>query len=308
MATSTREILTTATSPDEGPIKRKASLRADHGEPRGSSYLPAMAANSNSTLPTRSQGAPTGTRIDLRNVSTLPPDDIDKERAKNQARAYGAVIGELTEKFFADGRFAMLIIFQGMDASGKDGSVRAAFGQSSPINTKVTSWQKPTELEMRHDFLWRIHKEAPARGDIAIWNRSHYEDVLVQRVHRWVDEATIDKRFAAINDFERNLRDDSNTIILKFLLHTSKQEQEHQLRERLVEPDKHFKHNPNDWKEREHWEAYMDAYNDVIARSEFPWIIVPTDKRWYRDYAIARAVRDALEDLSLEWPPLPAEA
>ena len=201
----------------------------------------------------------------------------------------------------------MLVIFQGMDASGKDGAVRAAFSQSSPINLEVTSWKKPTEREMRHDFLWRIHQQAPAKGNIAIWNRSHYEDVLIQRVHGWIDEATVDARFQAINEFERNLRDDNNTLILKFLLHTSKEEQALQLQERLDETDKHYKHNPNDWKEREHWDAYMDAYNDVLRRSEIPWFVVPTDNRWFRDYAIARAVREALEALQLEWPPLPSE-
>lgn len=239
----------------------------------------------------------------LRNTPTTPPPDIDKKRAKNQARAFGAVIGELTEKFGADGRYAMLVIFQGMDASGKDGAVKAAFGQSSPINTRVTSWKKPTDREMAHDFLWRVHKETPAKGEIAIWNRSHYEEVLIQRVHGWIDEATVDERFASINDFERHL-ERNGTIILKFLLHTSYEEQEEQLRERIDEPDKHYKHNPGDWEERKHWDAYMDAYQDVVDRSELPWTIVPTDKRWYRSYAIAKAVRDRLEALDLRWPPL----
>ncbi len=255
-------------------------------------YLPGMAD-------------PEQRELDLRNIPTTPPEDAQKDRAKNQARAYGAVIGELTEKFAADGRFAMLIIFQGMDASGKDGAVRAAFGQSSPINTQVTSWKKPTDLEMRHDFLWRIHHKAPAKGDIAIWNRSHYEDVLVQRVHDWIGEATVDERFEAINAFERHLQR-SGTVILKFLLHTSYEEQAEQLQERIDERDKHYKHNPGDWEERKHWEAYMDAYNDVLRRSELPWVVVPTDKRWYRDYAISKAVRDRLEALNLEWPALEA--
>ena len=246
---------------------------------------------------------PATTAVRLRDIPTVPPDDIDKKRAKNQARAFGAVIGELTEKFGADGRYAMLIIFQGMDASGKDGSVKAAFGQSSPINIRVTSWKKPTSDELAHDFLWRVHKETPAKGEIAIWNRSHYEDVLIQRVHGWIDEEAVDGRFRSINDFERHL-ERNGTIILKFFLHTSYEEQEKQLQERLDEHDKHYKHNPGDWEEREHWDAYMDAYQDVLDRSELPWTIVPTDKRWYRSYAIAKAVRDKLEALNLEWPPL----
>ena len=240
---------------------------------------------------------------DLREIPTTPPEGIEKARAKNQARAFGADIGKLTEKFGADGRYAMLIIFQGMDASGKDGSVKAAFGQSSPINIRVTSWKKPSDREMAHDFLWRVHKETPPKGEIAIWNRSHYEDVLIQRVRGWIDEETVAGRFESINDFERHLQR-NGTIILKFLLHTSYEEQEEQLRERIDEHDKHYKHNPGDWEERKHWDAYMDAYSDVLERSEVPWIIVPTDKRWYRSYAIAKHVREALEALNLEWPPL----
>ena len=259
-------------------------------------YLPAMAETASEQTAVRE-------KLDLREIPTTPPDKYEKDRAKNQARAFGAVIGELTEKFAADGRHAMLIIFQGMDASGKDGAVRAAFGQSSPINTQVTSWKKPTDLEMRHDFLWRVQQKAPAKGDIAIWNRSHYEDVLIQRVHHWIDEETVDGRFRSINDFERHLQR-NGTIILKFLLHTSYDEQKEQLQERLDEHDKHYKHNPGDWEERKHWGAYMDAYNDVLNRSEVPWIVVPTDKRWYRDYAISKEVRQCLEALNLEWPPL----
>ena len=242
---------------------------------------------------------------DLTAIPTTPPDDADKARARKQAKAYASVIGELTEQFAAVQTHALLVIFQGMDASGKDGAVRAAFGRSSPANLRVHGFKKPTELERRHDFLWRVHQRAPARGEVAIWNRSHYEDVLIQRVRGWIDEETVDHRFEAINAFERNLQRDNHTIILKFLLHTSKEEQEAQLRERLEERDKHYKHNPGDWEERELWDDYMAAYNDVLARSEVPWTIVPTDKRWWRDYVVSKAVRDALEGLNMSWPELP---
>ena len=241
----------------------------------------------------------------LNEIPTLPPDDADKSRAKKQARAYASVIGELVEQFAAVGSHAMLILFQGMDASGKDGAVRAAFGRSTPAPLRVHSFKAPTPLERRHDFLWRVHREAPAKGQIAIWNRSHYEDVLIQRVRGWIDEDTVDARFAAINAFERNLQRDNDTVILKFLLHTSKEEQREQLLERLEERDKHHKHNPGDWAEREHWDAYREAYDDVLRRSEVPWTIVPTDKRWWRDYVVAKAVRDALGGLGMEWPGLP---
>ena len=245
--------------------------------------------------------------MDLRTTPTTPPEGLTKDRVKQQARAYASVIGELAEQFGAVRSHALLVIFQGMDASGKDGAVRAAFGRSSPANLRVTSFKKPTERELAHDFLWRIHPHAPAKGEIAIWNRSHYEDVLIQRVHGWIDEATVEARFDAINAFERNLQRDNDTIILKFLLHTSKEEQEEQLRERLEERDKHWKHNPGDWREREHWDAYMDAYNDVLTRSEVPWIVTPTDKRWYRDYLVSKTVRDALEGLDMAWPGLPED-
>ena len=255
----------------------------------GASYLPLMAH-------------------DLTTIPTTPPEGASKEKARKQAKAYASVIGDLTTQFAAVGSHAMLIVFQGMDASGKDGAVRKAFSRSSPANLHVTSFKKPTELEMRHDFLWRVHQHAPAKGDIAIWNRSHYEDVLIQRVHGWIDDDTVDARFEAINAFERNLQRDNDTIILKFLLHTSKDEQEEQLRERLEEPDKHYKHNPGDWAEREHWDAYIEAYNDVLRRSEIPWVVTPTDKRWWRDYLVSKTIMDALQDLDMEWPGLPPEA
>lgn len=241
-------------------------------------------------------------KLDLTKIPTTPPDSFEKVRAKKQAKAFGTVIGDLVEQFAAVQTHALLIIFQGMDASGKDGAVRAAFERSTPANISVNGWGKPTPLEMRHDFLWRLNQQTPAKGNIVVWNRSHYEDVLIQRVHKWVDEKTVNNRFNAINAFERNLIEDNNTIILKFLLHTSFEEQKVQLQERIDDPRKHHKHNPNDWKEREHWDEYMAAYNDVLNRSDHPWIIVPTDKRWYRDYLVSKAIMDALEGLDMKWP------
>ena len=243
--------------------------------------------------------------IDLRKIPTLPPEDMDKQKAERQARAFGAEIGQLSEQFAAVGKKAMLVIFQGMDASGKDGGVKAAFGQATPLNLRVSAWKKPTELEMRHDFLWRINQAAPAKGEIAIWNRSHYEDVLIQRVHGWIDEERVTHRIEAINAFEKLLQFDNDTIIIKFMLHTSKEEQEQQLQERINDPAKHHKHNANDWEERRYWDQYIDAYNDVLNRSAVPWVIVPTDKRWYRDYLVSKTIRQALVDLQMEWPPLP---
>lgn len=241
----------------------------------------------------------------LSEISTLPPEGADKARAKKQAKAFGSVIGDLVEQFAAVQSHALLIIFQGMDASGKDGAVRAAFGRCTPAPLRVHSFKAPTPLERRHDFLWRVHRQAPAKGHVAIWNRSHYEDVLIQRVRGWIDEDTVRARFEAINAFERNLQRDNDTVILKFLLHTSEAEQREQLMERLVERDKNYKHNPGDWAEREQWDAYRAAYDDVLRRSEVPWTIVPTDRRWWRDFVVAGAVKQALEGLDMEWPSLP---
>ncbi len=246
-------------------------------------------------------------KIDLNKLPTTPPEGADKTRSRKQAKAYAAEIADYVDQFGAVKSHAMLVIFQGMDASGKNGAVEAAFEQTSPLNLRVHSFKKPTEEEAAHDFLWRAHAHAPAKGQVAIWNRSHYEDVLIQRVHGWIDNERVSERFRAINAFERLLIEDNDTIVLKFLLHIGKDEQEKQLQERLDEPDKHYKHNPGDWEERKHWDEYMAAYNDVLARSEVPWAIVPTDSRWYRDILVAKAVMDAFEGLNMEWPALDVE-
>ena len=160
-----------------------------------------------------------------------------------------------------------------MDASGKDGAASNVFKECHPSGINVYSFKKPTEEEFAHDFLWRVHKQAPAKGMIQIFNRSQYEDVLIQRVHKWIDEETVDRRIKAINAFEELLTFDNSTIIFKFYLHLSKEQQAIELRERIDEKEKHWKHNDNDWKEREHWEEYMRCYEDVINRSSIPWII-----------------------------------
>lgn len=168
----------------------------------------------------------------------------------------------------------------------------------------MVSFKKPTEEEFAHDFLWRVHKHTPAKGMIQIFVRSHYEDVLIQRVHNWIDEERVNKRIQAINAFEELLQFDNNTHIFKFYLHISKEQQEEELKERLNESDKYWKHNANDWKEREYWDDYMRCYEDVINRSTIPWTIVPVDQRWYRDYVISKTLVEALEKLDMKYPPL----
>ncbi len=242
--------------------------------------------------------------MQLNSISTLPPNDLSKKEARAQTKQWVKRIGELQNILFAQAKHSVLVIFQGMDASGKDGAVRTVFEECHPQGIKVKSFKKPTEEEFAHDFLWRVHKECPAKGMIQIFNRSHYEEVLIQRVHRWIDDEMVDKRFESINAFERLLQYGSNTVVLKFYLHISEDQQAIELQQRLDEPEKYWKHNDNDWKEREHWEEYRKAYQDVIDRSEIPWYIVPVDKRWYRDYVVAKTLAEALEKLNLEYPPL----
>jgi len=166
------------------------------------------------------------------------------------------------------------------------------------------SFKKPTEEEFAHDFLWRIHKIVPGKGQIAIFNRSHYEDVLIQRVHSWISEEQVEKRMNSINAFEELLQYDNNTLIMKFFLHISYDQQTEELQERIDEPEKHYKHNAGDWEERKHWDKYMSCYEDVLNNSKIPWHIVPVDSRWYRDYVISKTLVEALEGLGMEYPDL----
>lgn len=194
----------------------------------------------------------------------------------------------------------MLVVLQGMDGSGKDSVVHRVFSACRITGLTLTAFKKPTEEELAHDFLWRVHKATPRRGMIAIFNRSHYEDILIQRVHGWIDQKRVEQRMNAINAFEELLAFDNNTQIFKFYLHISKEEQKKQLLERLEDPDKYWKHNPNDWKEREHWDAYMTAYEYAINQSVIPWHICPAGDRWYRDYFVARALVEGLEQLPMQ--------
>ncbi len=245
--------------------------------------------------------------MNLNDIPTTAPADLDRDKAEKVTKDRAKRIAELHQQLVAEGKHSVLIILQGMDASGKDGAMRNVFGECTPFGLRAVGWKKPTELEFAHDFLWRIHQEAPAKGEMVIFNRSHYEDVLIQRVHGWIDEERVDRRIASINAFEELLTYDNNTLILKFYLHLSKEQQEEELRERLEEHDKHYKHNDGDWAEREHWEEYRAAYQDVIDRSSIPWHVVPVDQRWYRDYVMTKIILRELEALNLQWPDLKTE-
>ena len=245
--------------------------------------------------------------IQLSTISTRPPAGLDKDEIEDLTKDYAKRLSDLHQVLKAEKKHNVLVILQGMDASGKDGAVKSVFKYCTHNNIFVHSFKKPTELEFAHDFLWRAHKICPAQGEIRIWNRSHYEEVLIQRVHKWVSEETIDARFEAINDFEKLLSQHNNTHIFKFYLHLSHAQQELELQERIDEKDKNFKHNPNDWKEREHWDEYMRCYEDVLNRSTIPWTIVPVDERWYRNYIIAKTLVEGLEKLNMQYPGLEKE-
>lgn len=240
--------------------------------------------------------------IILNQIPTGPPKHADKKKIKDLTDKYVNRIGELNEILRAEEKRSMLIILQGMDGSGKDGAVKNVFKECTHFNLDVYAFKKPTEIEFSHDFLWRVHQQAPAKGHIKIFNRSHYEDILIQRVHKWIDEDRVQKRMAAINAFEELLAFDNGTTILKFYLHISKEQQELQLRERLDEADKFWKHNDGDWKEREHWDEYIRCYEYAINLSSIPWTVVPVDDRWYRDYLIAKQVCETMEAMDLRYP------
>lgn len=243
--------------------------------------------------------------IKLSDYSTLPPKDLDKKTAKEESEKLAERLGELHEMLMAQKKYALLVVFQGMDGSGKDGAVDHVFKACHLGGLQIVSYKKPTEEEFAHDFLWRIHKNVPAKGMIGIFNRSHYEDVIIQRVHKWIDEERVAQRIASINTFESLLSYDNNTQIVKFYFHISKEEQEIELNQRIQDPTKQWKHNPNDWKEREFWDDYMRCYEDVINKSEIPWHIVPVDDRWYRDYFILKTLVDTLEKMDLAYPKIP---
>ncbi len=245
--------------------------------------------------------------IQLSKIPTKAPKGIDKDDIKKETKKMAERIADLQYVMMAEKKQSLLVIFQGMDSSGKDGATKNVFGECGPAGVNVVSFKKPTEEEFAHDFLWRVHKHAPAKGMITIFNRSHYEDVLIQRVHGWINKKRVDNRIDAINAFEELLQFDNNTTILKFYLHLSKKRQEEKLQERLDLPRKNWKHNDADWEERKHWTKYMRCYQDVINRSTIPWHVVPVDDRWYRNYCIAKIVLKTMEGFKCKFPPLETE-
>lgn len=213
-------------------------------------------------------------------------------------------IAELQNVFFAARARKMIVVLQGMDTSGKDGTVKGVFGAIDPLGIRSVAFKAPTTVEREHDFLWRVHAQVPAQGEIVIFNRSHYEDVLITHVHGWIDDAECKRRYAHICDFERMLAE-TGTVTMKFFLHISKDEQKRRFEERVVDPDKHWKFDPNDLEERKFWTHYQDAYSKAIAETDAdhaPWYVIPADSKTHRNLAIASIVAETLEGMKLAYP------
>lgn len=211
---------------------------------------------------------------------------------------------KLQYRLYADNRYALLIVLQGMDAAGKDGTIRHVMAGVNPMGCRVTPFKQPTHEELQHDFLWRVHKACPEKGTFGIFNRSHYEDVLVVRIHKLVPKAIWEERFDQINRFESTLAE-TGTVILKFFLHISKGEQKKRFEERIDDPSHEWKASPADFEERKYWDEYTRAYEDVLHRcspKHAPWYIIPADHKWFRNLAVSRIIADTLEDLHLKFP------
>ena len=235
-------------------------------------------------------------RIKLKDFDPEDKADLKREEGEKKTAELVQELVELQDLLYAAQRQSVLIILQGRDTSGKDGTIRHVMGPLNSQGCEVASFKIPTEKELAHDFLWRIHAQTPETGQIKIFNRSHYEDVLVVRVYNLVPENVWRARYDHINAFERLLID-SNTIILKFYLHISKEEQEKRLLEREKDSVKSWKLSVGDWKEREHWDDYTEAYEDALnlcSTKHAPWFIVPANRKWFRNLAIAEALRDTL--------------
>lgn len=244
-------------------------------------------------------------KISLKDIDTRAPKELDKKETKEKTEAILEELNELQNLLFAENKHSILVVIQGMDGSGKDGVIRNVLGHMNPQGVVVKSYKAPTPEELSHDFLWRIHHHTPAKGMIQVFNRSHYEDILITRVHKWCDDKTAKKRMKAINDFENLLQEHNNTHILKFYLHISPEEQHERLSERMKDPAKMWKYNEKDFEEAKLWDVYMQMYDDCFNNcNDAPWTIVPADQNWYKEYIIATALHKLLKGLKMQYPGL----
>ncbi|MCC6485363.1 MAG: polyphosphate kinase 2 family protein [Armatimonadetes bacterium] len=244
-----------------------------------------------------------GDKVRLSSFDPKEHAGLSKDKAKDLTEDLGTEMASLQELLFAAGQTSLLIVLQGLDTSGKDGAIRSILTYANVQSCRVIPFKVPTSEELAHDFLWRVHRETPRSGAVSIFNRSHYEDVLIVRVHNLVPKQTWEQRYQQINQFEQLLIS-SGVLILKFFLHISKEEQRERLLEREKDPTKAWKLAVADWKEREHWDSYMDAYEDALTRCttrEAPWHIVPSDHKWFRNLAITQCIVESLRPFKDEW-------
>lgn len=251
-----------------------------------------------------------GSKVSLGDYDPADTRGLDREAARKELADLQQELNTLQQLLYATQKYGLLIVLQGMDTSGKDGTIRHVMGAFDPQGCQVTSFKVPTPEERSHDFLWRIHKAAPGRGMVGIFNRSHYEDVLVVRVENLVPKKVWKQRYQMINDFERLLVD-NDILVLKFFLHISKDEQRQRLEDRLQDPTEQWKFRVGDLAARAKWDEYMAAYEDAFLQCSTgyaPWYIIPANKKWYRNLIISRIIVEKLKSLKLDWPPLEEEA
>ncbi|QHE84350.1 PPK2 family polyphosphate kinase [Hydrogenophaga sp. BPS33] len=258
-----------------------------------------------------SEGAPAVKPVSLKTYKPDAKPFSQGEKASDQAavQALAEELDGLQDLLYADGRYKVLVVLQGTDTAGKDGTVRGVFARTSPLGMHTVAWKAPTEAERAHDYLWRIHQQVPAVGEITVFNRSHYEDVLVPLVNGWISPEQTAQRYAHINDFERLLAE-TGTVVLKFMLHIGNDEQRQRLQERADDPTKHWKFSLGDVEVRQQWTAYQRAYETLLSATSTPWApwnIVPANSKTHRNLMIATIVRDALKTLDLRYPPAKPE-
>jgi len=245
-----------------------------------------------------------GSKVKLKGVATKDDGGLDEDEGRRQFAKLKVRLPELQRKLYAEGKQALLVVLQAMDTGGKDSTIRSVFTGFNPVGCRIVNYKAPNETELHHDFLWRIHQNTPRQGDVTVFNRSHYEDVLIVRVKGLAPEKLWKKRYEHINNFERLLYDEG-TRVVKFFLHISKRYQKERLLKRLKEPAKHWKFNPDDLGERKRWAQYQKAYEEALSRcstKHAPWYVIPAETRWYRDLVVARVLVETLESMAPKFP------
>lgn len=237
---------------------------------------------------------------------TRAPKSAVKEKTKLKVRELCLELGELQDLLFAEGKHGVLVVLQGLDAAGKGGVVRNVFSAVNPAGCRVKNFQKPTPEELQHDFLWRIHRHTPPKGIIQLFDRSHYEDILVPLAEGWIDEATARRRLHQILTFEQTLRD-SGTVVLKFFLHVSPEEQLERLNERITNPQKRWKYNPSDIEVFKMRDRYLEIYDFILTetakeKAAAPWHIIPADQNWHKEFTVAETMVNTLKGLKMQYP------